>query len=44
VRIDRAYQSCAGPGCTNVAIGGERLYVTKAVIGTVLVGNIGELG
>ena len=39
-------KSCAGPSCTNVAIGGEnrdRLYVTESVTGTVLVADIGEL-
>jgi len=39
-------KSCAGPTCTNVAIGGknrDRLYVTESVTGTVLVADIGEL-
>jgi gluconolactonase len=39
-------KSCAGPSCTNVAIGGasrDRLYVTESATGTVLVANIGEL-
>jgi gluconolactonase len=40
-------KSCAGPSCTNVAIGGnnrDRLYITESVTGTVLVADIGELG
>jgi gluconolactonase len=39
-------KSCAGPSCTNVAIGGanrDRLYVTESATGTVLVANIDEL-
>jgi gluconolactonase len=38
-------KSCAGPSCTNVAIGnhGDRLYVTESVTGTVLSADIGEL-
>ena len=39
-------KSCAGPSCTNVAIGGknrDRLYVTESVTGTVLVADISEL-
>ncbi len=32
-----------GPSCTNVAIGGDRLYVTGPAIGTVLVADISEL-
>ena len=39
-------KSCAGPACTNVAIGGEsrdRLYVTESATGTVLVAEIGGL-
>jgi gluconolactonase len=39
-------KSCAGPTCTNVAIGGEnsdRLYVTESVTGSVLVADIGVL-
>lgn len=39
-------KSCAGPTCTNVAIGGanrDRLYITESVSGTVLVADIGEL-
>ena len=39
-------KSCAGPSCTNVAIGGanrDRLYVTESMTGTVLVADIGEL-
>src|SRR6202045_1031926 len=38
--------SCAGPSCTNVAIGGknrDRLYVTESVTGTVLVADISDL-
>ena len=37
-------KSCAGPSCTNVAIGGnnrDRLYITESVTGTVLVADIG---
>jgi gluconolactonase len=39
-------RSCAGPSCTNVAIGGKnrgRLYVTESVTGTVLVADISVL-
>ena len=39
-------KSCAGPSCTNVAIGGanrDRLYITESVTGTVLVADITEL-
>lgn len=39
-------KSCAGPSCTNVAIGGERgdrLYITESASGTVLVADLGEL-
>src|SRR5258708_7848720 len=39
-------KSCAGPSCTNVAIGGknrDRLYVTESATGTVLVADIGVL-
>src|SRR5580692_4241370 len=39
-------KSCAGPSCTNVAIGGkdgDRLYVTESVTGTVMVADIGGL-
>jgi len=39
-------KSCAGPSCTNVAIGGvdrDRLYITESVTGTVMVADIGEL-
>ena len=39
-------KSCAGPSCTNVAIGGknrDRLYVTESVTATVLVADISEL-
>ena len=39
-------KSCAGPSCTNVAIGGEnrdRLYITESVTGTVLVADISVL-
>jgi len=42
----RGIKSCAGPACTNVAIGGanrDRLYVTESVTGTVLVADIGIL-
>ncbi len=36
-------KSCAGPACTNVAIGGrngDRLYITESVTGTVMVADI----
>lgn len=39
-------KSCAGPSCTNVAIGGvsrDRLYITESASGTVLVADIGLL-
>src|SRR3954466_4779615 len=39
-------KSCAGPSCTNVAIGGarrDRLYITESASGTVLVADIGTL-
>jgi len=39
-------KSCAGPSCTNVAIGGanrDRLYVTESATGTVLVADLSEL-
>lgn len=39
-------KSCAGPSCTNVAIGGanrDRLYITESATGSVLVADIGEL-
>jgi gluconolactonase len=39
-------KSCAGPTCTNVAIGGasrDRLYITESASGTVLVADIGVL-
>ena len=39
-------KSCAGPSCTNVAIGGknrDRLYITESVTGTVLVADISIL-
>jgi gluconolactonase len=36
-------KSCAGPSCTNVAIGGDRLYITESVTGTVLVADISGL-
>jgi gluconolactonase len=39
-------KSCAGPTCTNVAIGGnnrDRLYITESATGTVLVADIGAL-
>lgn len=38
--------SCAGPTCTNVAIGGrngDRLYITESVTGTVMVADISVL-
>jgi len=38
--------SCAGPNCTNVAIGGanrDRLYITESATGSVLVADIGGL-
>ena len=39
-------RSCAGPSCTNVAIGsnGDRLYITESATGTVMVADIGRLG
>jgi len=39
-------KSCAGPTCTNVAIGGanrDRLYITESATGSVLVADIGIL-
>jgi gluconolactonase len=39
-------KSCAGNGCTNVAIGGrnrDRLYITESATGTILVANLNEL-
>src|SRR3954453_9251058 len=39
-------KSCAGPSCTNVAIGGakrELLYVTESASGTILIADISEL-
>ncbi len=39
-------KSCAGPSCTNVAIGGanrDRLYVTESATGTVLSADISIL-
>ena len=39
-------RSCAGPTCTNVAIGGnnrDRLYITESATGTVLVADISVL-
>ena len=39
-------KSCAGPTCTNVAIGGpssDRLYITESATGSVLVADISEL-
>ena len=36
-------KSCAGQSCTNVAIRGERLYITESVTGTVLVADISGL-
>ena len=37
-------KSCAGPSCTNVAIGGaNRLYITESVTNTVLVADISVL-
>jgi gluconolactonase len=39
-------KSCAGPSCTNVAIGGahrDRLYVTESASGTVLAADIAVL-
>jgi len=38
-------KSCAGPTCTNVAIGGpsrDRLYITESATGSVLVADISE--
>ena len=40
-------KSCAGPSCTNVAVGGknsDRLYITESVTGSVLVADISVLG
>ena len=39
-------KSCAGPACTNVAIGGkscDRLYITESATSTVLVADISAL-
>ncbi|MGY4297496.1 sugar lactone lactonase YvrE [Bradyrhizobium sp. i1.4.4] len=39
-------KSCAGPSCTNVAIGGvkkDRLYITESGTGSVLVADISGL-
>jgi gluconolactonase len=39
-------KSCAGPNCTNVAIGGankDRLYITESGTGSVLVADISGL-
>jgi len=39
-------KSCAGPSCTNTAIGGknrDRLYITESVTGSVPVADIGGL-
>lgn len=39
-------KSCAGPSCTNVALGGadrDRLYITESASGTVLVADVGVL-
>jgi gluconolactonase len=36
-------KSCAGNACTNVAIKGDRLYITESATGTVLVAGIGVL-
>ena len=36
-------KSCAGNACTNVAIRGDRLYITESATGTVLVADIGVL-
>jgi gluconolactonase len=39
-------KSCAGPNCTNVAIGGvkkDRPYITDCASGSVLVADIGVL-
>ena len=38
-------KSCAGPSCTNVAIGGansDRLYITESATGSVLVADISD--
>src|SRR5665213_2955626 len=34
-------KSCAGPTCTNVAINGDRIYITESSTGTVMVADIG---
>jgi gluconolactonase len=36
-------KSCAGATCTNVAINGERLYITESSTGTVMVADISGL-
>jgi hypothetical protein len=33
----------SGPSCADVAIGGDRLYVTESVTGVVLLADPGEL-
>jgi gluconolactonase len=35
-------KSCAGQTCTNVAINGDRLYITESSTGTVMVADISE--
>jgi gluconolactonase len=35
-------KSCAGPTCTNVAINGDRLFITESSTGTVMVAEISE--
>jgi gluconolactonase len=35
-------KSCAGPTCTNVAISGDRLFITESSTGTVMVADISE--
>jgi gluconolactonase len=35
-------KSCAGPSCTNVAISGDRLFITESATGTVMVADISE--
>ncbi|HEY3680405.1 MAG TPA: SMP-30/gluconolactonase/LRE family protein [Bradyrhizobium sp.] len=35
-------KSCAGPTCTNIAINGERLFITESSTGTVMVADISE--
>jgi len=36
-------KSCAGPSCTNVAINGDRLFITESATGTVMVADISGL-